>query len=105
MVWGGISHGVKSQLIVKMGNLTAVKNRDEVLCPVAVLVQQHQLVLQNANARPHVARVCSSYLDNLNNTPLDWPTYSPGLSPIQHLRDALQYEGDEISPARPLSSS
>ena len=43
MVWGGISHGVKSPLIVGPGNLTAVRYRDEILRPVAVpLVQQHQ---------------------------------------------------------------
>ena len=44
MVWGGISHDVKSPLIVVPGNLTAVRYRDEILCPVAVpLVQQHQM--------------------------------------------------------------
>ena len=36
MVTGGISHGAKSQLIVVPGNLTAVRNRDEILRPVAV---------------------------------------------------------------------
>ena len=30
MVWGDFSHGVKSQLIVTVGNLTAVRYRDEV---------------------------------------------------------------------------
>ena len=30
MVWGGISHGVKSPLIVIPGNLTAVRYRDEI---------------------------------------------------------------------------
>ena len=29
MVWGGISHGVKSPLIVVPGNLTAVRYRDD----------------------------------------------------------------------------
>ena len=58
MVWGGISHGVKSPLIVVPGNLTAVRFRDEILRPVAVpLVQQHQMTFQHDNARPHVARV------------------------------------------------
>ena len=36
MVWGGISHGVRSPLIVVPGNLTAVRYRDEILRPVAV---------------------------------------------------------------------
>ena len=51
MVWGGISHGVKSPLIVVPGNLTAVRYRDEILRPVAVpLVQQHQMTFQHDNA-------------------------------------------------------
>ena len=63
MVWGGISHGVKSPLIVVSGNLTAVRYRDEILRPVAVpLVQQHQMTFQHDNARPHVARVCQDFL-------------------------------------------
>ena len=33
MVWGGISHGLKSQLVVIDGNLTAARYRDEILRP------------------------------------------------------------------------
>ena len=41
MVWGGIAHRIKSQLIIVAGNMTAVRYRDEILRPVAVpLVQQ-----------------------------------------------------------------
>ena len=29
MVWGGIAHGIKSQLIIVAGNMTAVRYRDE----------------------------------------------------------------------------
>ena len=58
MVWGGIAHGIKSQLIIVAGNMTAVRYRDEILRPVAVpLVQQRNLILQQDNARPHVAQV------------------------------------------------
>ena len=38
MVWGGISHSVKSQLIVISDNVTAVRYRNEVLRPVSVLL-------------------------------------------------------------------
>jgi hypothetical protein len=53
MVWGGISHGLKSPLIVITGNLTDVRYRDEILRPVAVpFIQQHHLIFQQDNARP-----------------------------------------------------
>ena len=85
MVWGGIAHGIKSQLIIAAGNMTAVRYRDEILRPVAVpLVQQRNLILQQDNARPHVARVCQDFLANNNIAPLAWPSYSPDLTPIEH---------------------
>jgi transposase len=90
MVWGGISHGLKSLLIVMAGDLTGVRNRDEILRPVAVsFVQQHHLIFQQDNARSHVARVCQDFLANHNINPLDWPPYSPDLSPIEHLWDKM----------------
>ena len=36
MVWEGIAHGIKSQLIIVAGNMTAVRYRDEILRPVVV---------------------------------------------------------------------
>ena len=90
MVWGGIAHGIKSQLIIVAGNMTAVRYRDEILRPVAVpLVQQRNLILQQDNARPHVARVCQDFLANNNIAPLAWPPYSPVLTPIEHMWDEL----------------
>ena len=89
MVWRGIAHGVKSQLIVLDGNMTAVRYRDEILRPVAVPLVQCHLILQQDNARPHVSRVCQDFLANNNSIPLDWPPYSPDLSPIEHLWDRL----------------
>ena len=86
MVWGGIAHGIKSQLIIVAGNMTAVRYRGEILCPDAVpLVQQRNLILQQDNARPHVARVCQDFLANNNIAPLAWPPYSPDLTPTEHM--------------------
>ena len=74
---------MKLPLIVVSGNLTAVRYRDEILRPVAVpLVQQYQMTF-------HVARVCQDFLANNNIVPLDWPPYSPDLSPIERLWDEL----------------
>ena len=90
MIWGGIAHEIKSQLIIVAGNMTAVMFMDEILRPVAVpLVQQRNLILQQDNARPHVARVCQDFLANNNIAPLAWPPYSPDLTPIEYTWDEL----------------
>ena len=84
-LWSG-----ESQLIIVAGNMTAVRYRDEILRPVAVpLVQQRNLILQQDNARPHVARVCQDFLANNNIAQLAWPPYSPDLTPIEHMWDEL----------------
>ena len=85
MVWGGISHGLKSQLVLIDCNLTTARYRDEILRPhVIPFLQQHNLTLQMDNARPYVARICWVFLANNNVQPLDWPPYSPDLSLIEH---------------------
>ena len=90
MVWGGIAHGLKSPLIVIAGIFIGVRYRDGILRRVAIpFVQQHHLIFQQDNARPHVARVCQDFLANHNINPLDWPPYSPDLSPIEHLWDEM----------------
>ena len=51
MVWGGISHGLKSLFIVIAGNVTGARNRDEILQSVAVpFVKQHHQIFQQDNA-------------------------------------------------------
>ena len=47
------------------------------------------MTFQHDNTRPHVARVCQDFLANNNIVQLDWPPYSPDLSPIEHLWDEL----------------
>ena len=85
MVWGGIAHGIKSQLIIVAGNMTAVKYRDEILRPVAVpLVQQRNLILQQDYARLELdrrvrkrrnppatlAQLRNALIDEWNNIPM-----------------------------------
>ena len=72
------------------GQIKSVRYRDNILRPVAVpLVQQRNLILQQDNARPHVARVCQDFLANNNIAPLAWPPNSPDLTPIEHMWDEL----------------
>ena len=68
-----------------------------------VVVQQHNLTLQQDNARPHVARICQVFLANNNVQPLDWPPYSPDLSPIEHLWDQLDRQVRQVRPSACLS--
>ena len=99
MVWGRISHGLKSQLVVIYGNLTAASCRDEILRPhVVPFLQQHSLTLRQDNARPHVARICQVFLTNNNVQTLDWPPYSPNLSLIEHLWDQLDRQVGQRQP-------
>ncbi|KAJ8345374.1 hypothetical protein SKAU_G00295670 [Synaphobranchus kaupii] len=41
------------------------------------------------NARPHVARVCRQFLDDEGIDAIDWPSRSPELNPIEHIRDVM----------------
>ena len=51
MVWGGISHGVKTPLVVIQGYLTALRYQDQVLMPhVLPLVNAHNLTFQHDKA-------------------------------------------------------
>ncbi len=58
--------------------------------PIVVpFIHDHHLMLQHDNARPHVARICPQFLEAENIPVLAWPAYSPDMSPIEHVWDAL----------------
>ena len=67
----------------------SVQRRDILRQCVVPFVQQHNLIFQKDNARPHVARVCREFLAQNNLIPFDWPPYSPDLSAIEHLWSEL----------------
>ncbi|MEW8333310.1 MAG: transposase [Candidatus Thiodiazotropha sp.] len=78
MVWGGISVRSRTELLVLNGTLTGQRYINEVLQPVVLpFVQQHQVVLQDDNARPHRARIEKQFLQQNNVDHLEWPARSP----------------------------
>jgi transposase len=52
-------------------------------------VRRHHLMFQSDNAQPHVARICTQFLKAENVPVYPWPAYSPDMSPIEHVWDAL----------------
>ncbi|KAL0151088.1 hypothetical protein M9458_053601, partial [Cirrhinus mrigala] len=72
--------------------LNAQRYCDEILRPIVVPFI-HDIfalgMLQHDNARPHVARICTQFLEAENIPVLAWPAYSPDTSPIEYVWDAL----------------
>jgi hypothetical protein len=88
MLWGGISHDVRTQLQIGQRTLNAVKydSLDPIVLP---FLQQRNCdhVFEPDNARCHLARGCQDYLNQNHIHVLPLPALSPDLSPIVHLWD------------------
>ncbi len=90
MVWAGVCYGQRTQVHFIDGILSAQRYRDEIMRPIVVpFIHNHHLMLQHNNARPHVARICTQFLEDENIPVLAWPAYPPDMSPIEHVWDAL----------------
>jgi hypothetical protein len=60
---------------------------------IVSFIRYHHLIFQHDNAQPHVARICIKFLEAENVLVLPWPAYSPGMSPIEHVWNALDPQG------------
>ncbi len=90
MVWAGVCYVQRTQVHFIDGILNAQWYRDEILRPIIVpFIHDNHLMLQHDNARPHVARICTQFLEAEKIPVLAWPAYSPDMSPIEHDWDAL----------------
>ncbi len=90
LVWAGVCDGQQTQVHFIDGILNTRKYRDEILKPIFVpFIHDHPLMLQHDNARPHVARICTQFLEAENIPVISWPVYSPDMSPIEHVWNAL----------------
>lgn len=93
MVWGGISINGRTELaVVNGGAMTADRYIRDILEPYVVPFEPYigdGFILMHDNARPHVARIVSEYLEEVGLEVLDWPAVSPDMNPIEHVWDHL----------------
>ncbi len=90
MVWVGVCYGQRTHMHLNDGILNAQRYRDEILMLIVVpFIHNHHLMLQHDNARPHVERIYTQFLEAENIPVLAWPAYSTDMSPIEHVWDAL----------------
>ena len=89
-MWAAISNDSKTKLVHVLGNLTAVRYRDEILQPHLMhVIDRQREYFQQDNPRPHTAHLTMDYLEQHNFNVLPWPSKLLDLNPIEHLWDHL----------------
>ncbi len=80
MIWAGVCYGQRTQVHID-GILNAQRYRGKILRPIVVpFIHDHHLMIQHDNARPHVARISTQFLEAKNIPVLAWPAYSLDIS-------------------------
>ncbi|GBO26489.1 hypothetical protein AVEN_140022-1 [Araneus ventricosus] len=91
MVWAGVN-GHTYLYIIRNGALAAQRYGDQILRPIVVPYAAaigDKSVLKEDNARPHRARIVDNFLFDKGLLRMDWPAYSPDMSPVEHVWDIL----------------
>ena len=112
-LWYGQAYvyGQRTQVHFIDGILNAQRYRDEILRPIVVpFIHDQHLMLQHDNAQPHVARICTPFLEAENIPVIAWPAFSPDMSTIEQVWDALdttpiRYIYDSVIQFLPMSSN
>ncbi|GFT33826.1 transposable element Tcb1 transposase [Trichonephila clavipes] len=92
LVWAGIILGSRTDLHLQSVTMTGHINRDVILEQVRLFrgAMGAEFLFMDDNARPHRANIVDECLQSEDITRMDWPAYSPDLSPIEHVWDMLR---------------
>ncbi len=90
MVWAGVCYGQRTQVHFIDGIL---RDRDEILRPIVVpFIHDHHLMLKHDNAWSPCFKDLYTIPGIAENIPVNtWPAYSPDMSAIEHVWDALDW--------------
>lgn len=103
MFWGGISLTARTDLVfITRGALSASRYITEILEDHVVPYMGYigdNFQLMHDNARPHVARIVTQYLEEVGIRVMQWPARSPDLNPIEHMWDTLKQKVRARDPA------
>ncbi|GFX29093.1 transposable element Tcb1 transposase [Trichonephila clavipes] len=100
MAWGGIGYHSRTRLVRIAGTLNSQRYISEVLEPVVLpyLLDLATAILQQDNARPHVARIVQRFFVNHQIELLPWPARFPDLSPIENMWSMVAQRLTQITP-------
>ena len=88
MVWAGVSVTERTELHFVQGNMNAHYYRDNVLETIILPYRNRvgdRFLLMDDNARPHRARIITTFLEDHNIQRMEWPAMSPDLNPIENI--------------------
>ncbi len=71
------------------GQVYVMDNKHRCILLMAFWMHRDTVTRSWGPARPHVARICTQFLEAENIPILAWPAYAPDMSPIEHVWDAL----------------